>query len=503
MSRVFRPQPGQFGFNIVLNEALSTTFSPVNVYIVDDRRVTAAQISALHASGRAVIAFFNAAASEDAPDEASLPGNVYGDKARIYSTDPCCPVRDWIDFTDSSVRTLMQQRVSRVAALGVDGVVWNGLPAVGEGSFAPTSQEITSYANFLVTITRNAKLAVGLGQSLDLVASLAASFDFAVVANCFIDGTCSKLAPFTSANKAVFAYELDSNVTPFVTCLSRGSIDLIVKGSDRDNLRNAPLSLCGSYSLANSAFLTTAAPTTVTPKLTTTATTRPTATPPGFTTARTTAPIATTTTATTAGDASIPHDDTLAPTPARSLFVAEQPQSSGVPPPSLALPIGLAIGAALIFIAIVAIAMFVCKKSRRDDVGGGGSRASSRRGTAVAQVQTLGPTEGTMATMSTASTGSELMRGFPRDGTAPTLEQGAYTSGAMSAVPAYDNLHMMATNQTSNQFGSWAPQPTARGYEIGAWQAGPPVGGTTGPLHLTNVAYSFDNNNNNTQQQPF
>jgi hypothetical protein len=485
MSRVFRPRPGQFGFNIVINEALNPTAPAANVFIVNDRRVTAAQVGQLHAQQRAVIAFFDAAAASDASDETALPDNVIGDKAHIYSTDPCCPPRDWLDIEDAAVLNLMQARVRRVQALGVDGIVWNGLPNAGEGAFAPSAATIRSYANQLVSITRAAGLAVGLGQSLEHVPALVGSFDFALVANCVADGTCGKLSPFISANKAVFGYELDGGVLAmFATCGLRGSVDLVIKGSDREDLRNNPLVMCSTYSLANSAFLTTTTSTVATVATTTFRTV------PGQTTTRPTSFNAVVTTSYT-GTTTLDPFDSLPPTPARSLFVAEQPPP--VPPPSsLALPIGLAIGAALIVVALLAIALFVCKKSQRDEAPG---TSRTRRDTAIATVETLGPTGGTMATSSTASssTGVELMRHFPKGPTPRDAPH--YSSGAVSAVPAYEELHLRAATQATGQFGSWAPQPSARGYEIGTWHANQPVSGTTGPVHLTNMAYSFDSQN--------
>lgn len=500
MSALFLPQPGQFGFNIVLDEAVATAVpASVAVFVVSGASTTASAVRALQANNRAVAVLFDAASVDSgSADEAALADALVGNKARLFSTDPCCPTRSWVDVRSSAVRNLMTARLTKAAALGADAVVWNGLPApTDDTGLGLTQADIVAYAAFLRTSTRAKGLSVGLGQSLEQMAALVGSFDFAVTQDVFSDSALLQVQPFLAANKAVFDYEIDDPqnfLFSVAACAARGRMDMIVKGADADNIRNQPLKVCGSYAV------TARAPPTAAPALVTTPpparpTTSPWPAPPGSSSY----------VATTAKTTAWPASADLETEFTGSLFVPAEP----APENDQSLVIGLAAAGVLLLLACLAIALFVCRKSRDNKppssvvfkkpptavpVNPAASFADKdavqRRPTQIAHVTTLEPggaTEATMLDFPSPPTNPELMR---RHATDATLE-----AGELRREPDprddYEDLVLIPEIPDPPQIRSW--QESSRRYEVGGWNANPPPQPDYGSGRVTIANQMYNN----------
>jgi hypothetical protein len=512
VTTLFQPKPGEFAFNIVLAETVASNVSPdVAVLVLDEARTSASLVATHRAANRAVVALFDAAAVDDnSADEASLPSSAVGQVARLFMTDCACTTRSWLDLRAASVRTLMQQRVARAKNKGFDAVVWNGFPTpnVDATGFAFTQADVVAHATFLRQITRAAGMAVALGQSFAQVGSLAPQFDFAVTANAFQDGVAGQLAPFLDNGKAVFNYEIDDpdNVLFAVAaCAGRGRMDLIIKGTDRDNLKNAPNTICADY---NRQIRVRPPPPTLPPP-----TVRATTAAPATTQYKQPDVVAQTTKyasapwpPSTVAPALVANNETEF---VGSLFVPPAPEPADDDTQTLA--IGLGVAGALLLMAFLAIALFVCRKSggapRREPItpaarkaapaataapahGAFGAPAADpvpmtetlRHPTRLRQVTSLGDvTEATILTFPNAPTNPELIRArhltveLRRD---PRVEDD------------YDDLVLIPPDvATTPQIKSWQ-DASRRGYEIGGWTAEPPKTYDQGALHAINAAYS-------------
>jgi hypothetical protein len=510
VTTLFQPKPGEFAFNIVLAEAVASSVSPdVAVLVLDEARTSTSLVATHRAANRALIALFDAAAVDDnSADEASLPSSAVGNTARLFMTDCTCTMRSWLDLRAASVRTLMQQRVARAQRKGFDGVVWNGFPTpnVDATGFAFTQADVVAHATFLRQITRAAGMSVALGQSFAQMASLAPQFDFAVTANAFQDGASGKLAPFLDNGKAVFNYEIDDpdNVLFAVAaCTGRGRMDLIVKGADRDNLKNAPNTICANY---DRQLRVRPPPPTLPPTVRAT-----TAAAPGTTQYKQPDVVAQTTKYASAPW--LPNTD--APALATnetelvgSLFVPPAPEPAD---DTQTLAIGLGVAGALLLLAFLAIALFVCRKSggtpRREPITAPKKAApaaaaaaapahgafrgasadpvpmteTSRHPTRLRQVTSLGDvTEATILTFPNAPTNPELIRA--RHMTVELRRDARVEDD-------YDDLVLIPPDATMPQMKSWQ-DASRRGYEIGGWTAEPPKSYEQGALHAVNAAYS-------------
>jgi hypothetical protein len=106
----------------------------------------------------------------------------------------------------------MEARLDLCKAMGFDAVEPDNLDGYQNSSGFPlTAADQLAYNRFLADAAHSRGLSIGLKNDLDQAAELLASFDWALDEQCFQYSECDKLAPFTTAGKAVFEveYELD------------------------------------------------------------------------------------------------------------------------------------------------------------------------------------------------------------------------------------------------------------------------------------------------------
>jgi hypothetical protein len=230
-----RPRPEVLStWQIQLTGTLDTS-EDAKVYTVD-LEIPAVTLAELHAAGKIVLCYFSAGTMEPFRDDAPrFPEASLGAPLADY------PNERWIDVRDATVRAIMQDRVTKAADAGCDGVHPSGLAAFAadtELDFQRADQ--LAYNRWLAGVVHARGLSVGLVEGDDsLSQELVADFDWSVVWSC-LDTSCTAAMPFVGAGKAAFLIEYGdatraAEVCPRARALSLSAI--IKRDSDLDAFR--------------------------------------------------------------------------------------------------------------------------------------------------------------------------------------------------------------------------------------------------------------------------
>jgi hypothetical protein len=176
------------------------------VYDIDLYDNSASTFSALKQSGHTVICYFSAGTWENwRPDANLFPASALGSNVSGWQGEK------WLDVRDSTVRSIMAQRMDLAKSKGCDGLEPDNVDGYSNKSGFPlTMQDQINFNTFLADQAHARGMIVALKNSTDLVSSLVSKFDFAVVEECFRYNECSAYTPFISEGKAVLNAEYTS-----------------------------------------------------------------------------------------------------------------------------------------------------------------------------------------------------------------------------------------------------------------------------------------------------
>jgi hypothetical protein len=178
------------------------------LFVLDLFDTTAAQLTALHARGRVVIAYLSAGSLEPwRPDADDFSEQVIGSELTGY------PDERWLDIRDPAVRALMQARLTLARDKGFDGVYPGALDAYrSQSGFAISQRDQLDYDQFLSSTARGLGLTPGLSSHFMLSAQLLEQFDWAIAIGCLAAGSCDGLRPWLDQDKPVFDLELEGQL---------------------------------------------------------------------------------------------------------------------------------------------------------------------------------------------------------------------------------------------------------------------------------------------------
>ncbi len=175
----------------------------VAMYDIDLVDASPATIASLTGAGRVVICYFSAGSREDwRPDASSFQAADYGKGLAGW------PGENWLDVRSDNVRAIMKARLDLALQKGCAGVEPDNVDGyTNDTGFPLTEQDQIDYDTFLATEAHARGLSVGLKNAVELVSELITHFDWALNEECLSYDECATLAPFISANKAVFHVE--------------------------------------------------------------------------------------------------------------------------------------------------------------------------------------------------------------------------------------------------------------------------------------------------------
>lgn len=220
----WRPKPGT-SWQWQLNDDIDLDVD-AEVYDVDGFDVSAATVAKLHARGRKVICYLDIGAVERyRPDAHEFPAHVVGREVDGWPDERYLDIRR-IDV----VGPVLRRRLEMCRDKGFDGVEGDLVDAYANPSgFAISSDDEVRFIRWFATEAHRLGLAAGLKNVPDLVGQLVDDVDFAVVEDCFHEGTCAAYRPFIDREKAVFDAEYLASPDRFCAPTRAAGISAIAK----------------------------------------------------------------------------------------------------------------------------------------------------------------------------------------------------------------------------------------------------------------------------------
>lgn len=203
------------------------------LYIVDLFDTSSAQVRALHAAGRTVVAYVSVGTRERwRSDAVAFPASAVGSTLAAY------PDEAWLDTRDASVRAAMRARFQRAHEQGFDGVFASGVGAYQRDSGFPLDRDDElDYLRFLSDSAHAQQLSIGLSGDFELGAEASTLFDWALATGCFAADSCDDLAPLRAAGLPLFDLELDGDRASVCQRASSEGIRVTFKRRDDDAFR--------------------------------------------------------------------------------------------------------------------------------------------------------------------------------------------------------------------------------------------------------------------------
>lgn len=199
---IWKPSPAD-SFQWILSTALDTT-SNASVYDVDAFNTTAANVSTLHSLGRHAVCYVNVGAYENFRSDASaFPASVIGSAYAGW------PGENWLDIRRIDLLSpIMQARFDMCKSKGFDAVEPDNIEGYANASGFPlTAADQQVYNTWVASLAHERGMSIALKNDSAQVGELQPLYDFALTEDCWQQGWCSQLAPFRTANKAVFNAE--------------------------------------------------------------------------------------------------------------------------------------------------------------------------------------------------------------------------------------------------------------------------------------------------------
>lgn len=204
-----------------------------DLFVIDLFQPEEAQIAALHASGKIVVAYLSAGTVESYRDDADrFPEEAVGEPLENY------PNESWLDVRNAQVRALMAARLDVARAKGFDGIVPTSLSGyLRETGFDFTAADQRDYSAFLAAEAHARGLHVCMTDDYEQVQLLAEHYDWAVHFGCIARGDCDELDLLRSQGKPVFDVELEGEVAGVCARAADLGINVIIKRPSFDAYR--------------------------------------------------------------------------------------------------------------------------------------------------------------------------------------------------------------------------------------------------------------------------
>ena len=215
-AELWRPRPGA-SWQLQLTGAIDARGA--DIVDVDGHETSAAEVAALHASGKRVICYFNAGGWEDwRPDRDAFPPALIGRNLDDW------PGERWLDIREVEVlMPIMAARMDECREKGFDAVDPDNLDGwQADSGFPLTSADSLAYLGALSAAAHDRGLAIGLKNGVELIDRALPLVEFAVNEECLAYRECAAYAPFLAAGKAVFHVEYSGSISSICSRVPAG-----------------------------------------------------------------------------------------------------------------------------------------------------------------------------------------------------------------------------------------------------------------------------------------
>ncbi len=183
------------------------------VYDVDGFDTPASTVRALHALGRHVVCYLSVGTWENwRPDAGKFPKSVLGDR------DGHWPGERWLDIRALAVLApLMSARFEMCKDKGFDAVDPDNIDGFqNRTGFKLTAAQQLRYDRWVAKAVHALGLSVAQKNDGAQISQLRASFDWAVLEQCYAQGWCGSFTPYTDANRLVVDIEYGTPKARFI-----------------------------------------------------------------------------------------------------------------------------------------------------------------------------------------------------------------------------------------------------------------------------------------------
>jgi len=231
-------------WNWIIGNTPSSTPVPPSVYDIDGFDNSASTVTTIHNAGGKAICYIDVGTYEPGRSDLSLiPTKDVGSAVEGW------PGEKWLNIADiSGLTSVVSSRMNMCKSKGFDAIEPDNIDGYTNSTGFPlTAANQLAYNEFLATTAHNLGLSIGLKNDVDQTSQLVSYFDWALDEECNKYTECDTLAPFTSANKAVFNAEYtDDGETTAKFCSA--DVAAHINGVLFDlNLDGATFQACGGW----------------------------------------------------------------------------------------------------------------------------------------------------------------------------------------------------------------------------------------------------------------
>ena len=228
---LWRPAPGTT-WQWQLAELPADLTADAEVFDLDLFETSVEEVARLHAAGRRVICYISAGSWEEwRPDADDFPESVIGADYEGW------PGEKWLDIRKlDALAPVLRARLDLCRKKGFDAVEPDNIDGyTNDTGFPLTADDQLAFNVWLAGEAHARGLSIGLKNDPDQAAELEPYFEWALTEDCFDEGWCEQMEPFTLAGKAVFAAEYtDTGVDWGAACAEAQALRVSVILKDRE-----------------------------------------------------------------------------------------------------------------------------------------------------------------------------------------------------------------------------------------------------------------------------
>jgi hypothetical protein len=224
----WQPRPEAAAWQWQLQGPIDTAVA-AGVFDVDGFETSKATVRRLHGLGRRAICYLDVGSWESyRPDAASFPSAAIGNRYEGF------PDERWLDVSRfRSFAPALERRFALCARKGFDAVEPDNLAGwENDTGFDLDGADQLRFNRWVARQVHKRGMAVALKNDGAQAGELVASFDFAIVEECFQYGECGLYKPFVDRGKAVFEAEYELPPAQFCAAAEAIGFSAIRKSYD-------------------------------------------------------------------------------------------------------------------------------------------------------------------------------------------------------------------------------------------------------------------------------
>jgi hypothetical protein len=224
----WQPKPTTAAWQWQLQGKIDTSID-AGVYEVDGFEVSAKTVARLHRQGRKVICYLDVGSWENyRPDAGRFPKSVLGRAYEGY------PDERWLDIRRIDLLApILRHRFDLCRRKGFDAVEPDNIAGYENKTGFPLSAgDQLRFNRWVAREVHRRGMAIALKNDPEQVGQLLASFDFAVVEECFAYDECGNFTPFVATGKRVFVAEYSEPLAAICDQAERLRFSVIRKDYD-------------------------------------------------------------------------------------------------------------------------------------------------------------------------------------------------------------------------------------------------------------------------------